>query len=1151
MKMLGPFLSENFICQMTENKVNYFLNPDNYKKESQMSHRIEKVIKRDGTVEDFAPEKLNGWAEYGCKTVDVSWSAITMAAQKTLPKGVVDSDTLMDALIKAAESLIKDNPAYDVPAKELRLAQMRKRLYDSFEPPSLRFFHDHMVSVGAWEDMSAWITDEQFEALNQVIDHDRDRLFTSGGLKQFFDKYSRRNIATGEIYETPQFAYMGMAMAMLSQPNWTILDAIDLYNAMSLHKINVPTPPLVGLRSSDRGFASCCLVDSTDTLDSIDTAEHIVFKMVAARAGIGYHLESRSIADPVRNGAFPHSGKLPYYRHIDRSVKANTQQTRGGSATVSYPYFDPEIIQLMQVKQQRATDENKIDKMDYSLSFNNLLLKRYLKNEDITLMSYFYAPEVHEAFYSDDEAKFEEIYVAAEKRVASLTKIDHEGKTVPAAPKVSAKEILDTWLRIRMETGRMYAHHIGESNRHGNFLDPIRMTNLCVAPETKILTKNGNIEIIDLVGKEVEIWNGQEWSTVIPAKTGEAQELMKITFSDGSTIESTLYHKFYHQPKYVREDRRTSFKQGLEEVRAVDLQVGMKMPKFSNPIVDHGNMVLKSPYTNGFFTGDGTYGRHGEPKLYFYEKGSKLPLVDKIDAEIQGSGLLDSAGRLSYIVKSDLMPKYFVPGPEYTIDSRIKWLEGYLDADGCIQKNGTTPSIVVASAEPDFLSKVKDLLLELGVTSKIILGRKEGDYELPDGTGTSKLYHCRETSRLIVGSNGFWKLKDLGLSLDKEKLLNLTRPNRDATRFVTVTNVEFTGRISDTYCFTEPKLNLGVFNGILAGNCVEITQPTRPFHHITELYKTKEQLDQMKPEDIGEVSLCNLGGVVLGRMESLAEWEKTCYILLKFVDTIIEIQDYPFPTMEYTAKKRRNVGIGLMNAAGAMAAEGLAYEGVEARNWIHREAEKLSYFLHKASVRLAKEQGACEWFNRTKPSKGTLVIDTYKKTVDELVSVGLEMDWESLRADILKYGMRNSVLTAQMPGESSSVLLGVTNSIEPPRKIVSIKGSAVNKVIAIAPGATDWDTLMSYKLAYDIDRTEWIKWNAVYQKFLSQSSSFQMYYDYSKFENEIIPGPVVVRDFMTAVKYGIKTWYYANFNTANGGGAGEEAAGCASGGCQL
>ncbi len=136
------------------------------------------------------------------------------------------------------------------------------------------------------------------------------------------------------------------------------------------------------------------------------------------------------------------------------------------------------------------------------------------------------------------------------------------------------------------------------------------------------------------------------------------------------------------------------------------------------------------------------------------------------------------------------------------------------------------------------------------------------------------------------------------------------------------------------------------------------------------------------------------------------------------------------------------------------------------------------------------------WLDRTKPSKGILVIDTYKKTVDELVSVGLEMDWES-RADILKYGMRNSVLTAQMPGESSSVLLGVTNSIEPPRKIVSIKGSAVNKVIAIAPGATDWETLMSYKLAYDVDRIEWIKWVATMQKFFSQSISTNMYYDYT------------------------------------------------------
>lgn len=797
------------------NKVEYFLNPDNYRKEP-MKQRIRKVVKRDGTVEEFYPEKLNSWAAWACKGANVSWSDVVFYALKKLPEEIVDTDLLQEVLIMSAEELIATDPGYDIVAKELRLAQLRKRLFDSFEPPSLRFFHDHMVEVGAWSDKSAWISDEQFEALNQVIDHERDRLFSSGGLKQFVDKYSRRSIITGEVFETPQFAYMGMVLELLSQPNWTMTDAIDLYNALSLHKINVPTPPLVGLRSGDKGFASCCLVDATDTLDSIDTAEHIVFKMVAARAGIGYHLESRSIADPVRNGAFPHSGKLPYYKHVDRSVKANTQQTRGGSATVSYPYFDPEIAQLMKAKQQRATEEEKIDKMDYSLSFNTLLLKRYLKNEHITLMSYFYAPEVHEAFYSGDEENFEKIYLEAEKRLENGTKIGFKGERLPVAPRIPARDILDTWIKVRLDTGRMYAHNIAESNRHGNYLDPIRMTNLCV----------------------------------------------------------------------------------------------------------------------------------------------------------------------------------------------------------------------------------------------------------------------------------------------------------------------------------------------------EITQPTKPFQHITDLYRTKEQLDAMNPKDIPEVSLCNIAAIVLGRIKSLDEWERISYIVLKFVDTIIEIQDYPFPTMEYTAKRRRNVGIGLMNAAGAMAAEGLAYEGVEARNWIHREAEKMAYFLHKASVRLAKEQGACEWFDRTKPSVGTLVIDTYKKTVDELVTVDLELDWEELRADIAKYGMRNSVLTAQMPGESSSVLLGVTNSLEPPRKIVSIKGSAVNKVIAVAPGATDWNTLMSYKLAYDIDQEEFIKWIAVAQKFFSQSISTNDYYDYTKYPDQKIPAKVVLRNFLLANKYGYKTWYYANFNTENGGAASGETieeidTGCASGGCTI
>ena len=331
--------------------------------------------------------------------------------------------------------------------------------------------------------------------------------------------------------------------------------------------------------------------------------------------------------------------------------------------------------------------------------------------------------------------------------------------------------------------------------------------------------------------------------------------------------------------------------------------------------------------------------------------------------------------------------------------------------------------------------------------------------------------------------------------------------------------------------------------------CVEIVQPTFPIPHVVDLYRTDEELDKMDVSEYGEVSLCNLGGFALGRIKTLEEWEKISYILLKFVDTIIEIQHYPFPAMKYTALRRRNVGIGLMNAAGAMAAEGLAFEGEEARNWIHREAEKASFFLHKASVRLAKEIGPCEWFHRTHTSDGTLLIDTYKKTVDDLVSVGLEMDWESLREEIKTHGMRNSVLTASMPGESSSVLIGVTNAVEPPRSAVTIKTSGVNKVITVAPGLDDWDTMQSYKYAFDIDRTEHIKWLAVLQKFTDQAISANLYYDFNKYPGGIIPGTEIIKDLLNSTKYGIKNLYYANFDVDNGGSAAEQ--GCSSGGCTL
>lgn len=770
-------------------------------------YNIKNVRKRDGSIEEFDGSKLMGWASWACKGKEDLYSRLVKMVLRTEAREYIYTDELQDMLISAADSLIVSEPEYDDVAKQLLLAKMRKQVFqsDRFQPPGLRQWSDYLAEAGAWQKIT-WFTDSEWDQLEEAIDHSRDEDFTYGGLKQFFDKYARRNVELEEIYETPQFMYMGMAMAMGQTDDWSIEQIIALYDAFSTFKINVPTPPMIGLRSGDNGFASCCLVEAGDTLDSLDASEHVVFKMVAARAGIGHKLTTRSVADPVRNGSFYHMGKIPYLRHAFASCASNTQQSRGGSMNTNIAMFDPEVMSILSGKSQRSDAESRLDKIDYTLQVNGFLLERALKKQDITLMSYLYAPEVYEAFYSKDLSTFVKAYEAAEKRLSTKTRRTRDGHSVPLCPTISAMEVLNHALKIRMEVGRVYLQFVDNTNAHSNFDEPITMTNLCV----------------------------------------------------------------------------------------------------------------------------------------------------------------------------------------------------------------------------------------------------------------------------------------------------------------------------------------------------EINQPTYWFDHIMDLYNTNEDI---KPGEQGEVSLCNLAGITLGKVRTLEEWESVCYLVLKFVDTIIDIQDYAFPQMAITAKKRRNVGIGVMNAAGAMAELGLQYVGEEARNWLHREMEKHAYFLHKASVRLAKERGAADWFKYTLPAKGVLVIDTYKKTVDELVSVGLELDWESLRADILKYGMRNSVLSAQMPGESSSVVTGSTNSLDPIRALVTVKGSGTSKVKCVAPGATDITISKNYITAFNVPKEEWVKFNAVAQKFFNQAMSFNEYYRFSDYPDGKIPMAAVLKNVLLAYKYGLKSIYYAWFDDDNGGSVHQQ--GCSSGGCSI
>jgi ribonucleoside-diphosphate reductase alpha chain len=623
--------------------------------------------------------------------------------------------------------------------------------------------------------------------------------------------------------------------------------------------------------------------------------------MVANRAGIGYNAITRSLGEGVRNNSFHHTGKLPFYRHIDKATKALIQGVRGGAATVHYTFIDPEIEVLLNLKSQRSADDVRIEFLDYCMVYHPYFLELYKANKPLKLISYKDHPEVYDAMYSKVYSDFVRLYEKA-----------------PAVKEVSARDVLHTFLIRRAETGRNYWMNSYEANVKSSFLEPIKQSNLCVKGDTNILTDKGYFPIATLEGATITVWNGETWSEVTVQKTGTNQKLLKVTTSQDKFIECTEYHKFYTiNSNYVE-----------QVTRAHELKAGDKLTRTILPVLDFGTKVLKSPYTNGFFTGDGTYDSNNRARLYFYEKGGKLPCVNKVDAIISGTGILDSSDRLIYTVESTLEPKYFVPDASYTIDSRVKWLEGFLDADGSLQNNGKTPSVVFSTSNKVFGENVAKLAESLGISIKKTTGSPEQFTMMPDGHGGYKEYLTAETYRYTVCSTDYWKLYDLGLRLNKMK--DLKRPNRLCTQFEKVISIVEVEGLHDTYCVTEPKRGKVVFNGILTGNCQEILQPTNAYSHVQDMYVYDEDVG-------GEISLCNLGGIVFGRV---INYERTCYLLLKFIDTIIEMQHLPFPNLEYTSKARRNVAVGIINLANYLAKNGLSYEGQEARTLVYNECKK-------------------------------------------------------------------------------------------------------------------------------------------------------------------------------------------------------------------
>ncbi len=724
-----------------------------------------KVTKRNGKNEPLDLNKLHVMVEEACKDL-----AGVSASQVEIQSGIqfydgITTDEIQEILIRSASDLVSlDNPNYQFVAARLLLFAVRKQLYGRMhETPTVKEQVEQCVAKEVYDaEILDLYSDEEFDKLQSFIDHDRDYLFTYAGLRQVCDKYLVQDRSNGKVYETPQFMYLLIAATIFSKyPKETRLDYVrKYYDAISRHKINIPTPIMAGVRTPLRQFASCVLVDVDDTLDSIFSSDMAIGKYVAQRAGIGINAgRIRGINSKIRGGEVQHTGVVPFLKKFESTVRCCTQNgIRGGSATVHFPIWHIEIEDILVLKNNKGTEDNRVRKLDYSIQISKIFYERFIKNEDITLFSPNDVPGLYDAFGTPE---FDDIYVGYE-----------QDGSIPRKT-IGGQELFFDLLKERAETGRIYIMNIDHCNSHSSFMDKIEMSNLCQ----------------------------------------------------------------------------------------------------------------------------------------------------------------------------------------------------------------------------------------------------------------------------------------------------------------------------------------------------EITLPTKPLQHIDD--------------ENGEIALCILSAINIGKIRDLEDLDVLCDLAVRSLDELIDFQGYPVRAAEIATRARRSLGIGYIGLAHYLAKNCRRYEDPEAWTLVHDLTEAFQYYLIQATVNLAKEKGACEYSHRTKYGNGILPIDTYKNEVDEIVPNELHYDWESLRAQVNQYGVRNSTLSAQMPSESSSVVSNATNGIEPPRGYLSIKKSKKGPLKQIVP---QYGTLKNnYDLLWEMRSNKgYINIVAVMQKFFDQAISGNWSYNPEHYSNNEIPVSIMAQDLLTTYKYGWKTSYYQN-----------------------
>jgi ribonucleoside-diphosphate reductase alpha chain len=1033
------------------------------------------VTKRNGELQEVAFDKiLERVKKLGQEAgIHINYSSLVMKVIDQLydkiPTAKID-----ELAAEQCASISTNHPDYASLAARIIISNHQKNTDSVFSNVvmTLHEFNDSkgqnipLVSKNLWD-----FTMHYSEQLNQMIDYERDYLIDYFGFKTLERAYLFR--VNNTIVERPQHMWMRVAIGIhgdLNNENQeeTLRLVKETYDLMSNKFFTHATPTLFNAGTPRPQMSSCYLIAmEDDSIEGIFNTLKDCAHISKWAGGVGLHIHNiRAKGSHIQGTNGTSNGIVPMLRVFNNTARYVDQggNKRNGSFAIYLEPWHADIEDFLELKKNHGDEELKARDLFYALWISDLFMERVKENAKWSLLCPHECPGLDDV-YGD---KFKVLY----------EQYEDDGK---AKKTVNARDLWFKILDSQMETGTPYILYKDAANSKSNQqnLGTIKSSNLCVAPETLILTDKGHIEIHSLEGQNVNVWNGEEFSKVDIVKTGVDQELIDVYTDDGSKLSCTPYHKFYIQESYSEKS--------IKIVEAKDLTPNDKLIKCEYPLID-GIDTFLHPYTHGFFCGDGTYAnitenvespckfnalkghyfckRHidyetenyllnneidlnevtrcqakshcKKPMIYLY--GEKKELIQYMNYRT----FSENSGRIVLQLPLDIEEKFNIPSHNCSIKDKLDWFAGYCDADGTISRNGDNEQLQVASINYNFLQNIKLLLQTCGINPKIKLSHSRDKSYLPDGKGGYKYYDVKPIYRLLITSFDLHDLFNLGF-LPKRLKFTGKEPARNAKQFIKILKVENKNRIDDTYCFTEPKKHMGIFNGIITGQCTEIIQYS----------------------DENETAVCNLASIGLPSFvnEKTKEFDysklhEVTKVVTNNLNRVIDINFYPTEKTKNSNLKHRPIGIGVQGLADTFILMDIPFHSEEAKNVnklifetiYHAALEKSnqisiertnniknlltsdrSYLLDYVdrceynSIKRTNQDllGAYSSFEGSPASKGILQFDMWNVTPSE------RYDWSSLKESIVKYGLRNSLLVAPMPTASTSQILGFNECFEP------------------------------------------------------------------------------------------------------------------------